>query len=50
MVAILPFASAHSEAFGEKRNIQVFSNGLGAKGLAFKDNERNRDNLYVRSR
>lgn len=48
-VTILPYRDAHPEAFGEKRNILVFSKGLGAKGLAFKNNERNRDNLYVRS-
>ena len=49
VVAILPYKDAHPEAFGEKRNILVFSKGLGAKGLVLKNNERNRDNLYVRS-
>lgn len=49
VVAILPYGDAHPEAFGEKKNILVFSKGLGAKGLVFKNNERNRDNLYVRA-
>jgi RNA ligase (TIGR02306 family) len=49
VVAILPYKDAHPEAFGEKKNILVFSKGLGAKGLVFKNNERNRDNLYVRA-
>lgn len=49
VVAILPYKDAHPEAFGEKKNILVFSKGLGAKGLVFKNNERNHDNLYVRA-
>lgn len=49
VVAILPYKNAHPEAFGEKKNILIFSKGLGAKGLVFKNNLRNRDNLYVRS-
>lgn len=49
VVAVLPYKDAHPEAFGEKKNILIFSKGLGAKGLVFKNNERNRDNLYVRS-
>lgn len=49
VVAVLPYKDAHPEAFGEKKNILVFSKGLGAKGLVFKNNERNRDNLYVRA-
>ncbi|OGT89727.1 MAG: RNA ligase [Gammaproteobacteria bacterium RIFOXYA12_FULL_61_12] len=48
-LAILPYADAHPEAFGEKKNILIFSKGLGAKGLVLKNNDRNRDNLYVRS-
>lgn len=48
-VAILPYRDAHPEAFGERRNILIFSKGLGAKGLVFKNNERNRGNLYVRA-
>lgn len=49
VVAILPYKDAHPEAFGEKKNILVFSKGLGAKGLVFKNNERNHDNLYIRA-
>lgn len=49
VVAILPYKNAHPAAFGEKKNILVFSKGLGAKGLVFKNNERNHDNLYVRA-
>lgn len=48
-VAILPYEHAHQEAFGEKRNILIFSKGLGAKGLVFKNNERNANNLYARA-
>jgi len=48
-IAILPYGDAHPEAFGERKNILVFSKGLGAKGLVFKNNERNKDNLYIRS-
>ncbi len=49
VVAILPYEDAHPEAFGEYRNILIFSKGLGAKGLVLKNNERNRNNLYVRA-
>ena len=49
IVAILPYKDAHPEAFGERKNVLIFSKGLGAKGLAFKNNERNKDNLYVRA-
>ena len=49
IVAILPYKDAHPEAFGERQNILIMSKGLGAKGLAFKNNERNKDNLYVRA-
>ena len=48
-IAILPLKDAHPEAFGKNRNILIFSKGLGAKGLVFKNNERNQNNLYVRS-
>lgn len=48
IIAVLPVSQAHPEAFGEKRNILIFSKGLGAKGLVFKNNERNKNNLYVR--
>lgn len=49
IVAILPYKDAHPEAFGQRKNILIFSKGLGAKGLVFKNNEANRDNLYVRA-
>jgi len=49
VLAILPYANAHPEAFGERKNILLFSKGLGSKGLVFKNNEKNRANLYVRS-
>lgn len=48
-IAILPYKDARPEAFGEKKNILIFSKGLGAKGLVFKNNEKNIGNLYVRS-
>ena len=49
IVTILPYKDAHPEAFGEKKNILIMSKGLAAKGLAFKNNERNANNLYVRA-
>ena len=49
IIAVLPYKDAPPEAFGEKRNILIMSKGLGAKGLAFKNNERNQSNLYVRA-
>lgn len=49
VVVILPYKDAHPEAFGEKNNVLIFSKGLGAKGLVFKNNERNRNNLYIRA-
>ena len=49
VLAILPYQEAQAEAFGERKNILVFSKGLGAKGLVLKNNEQNRNNLYVRA-
>jgi len=49
VVAILPYKDAHPEAFGEKKNILIFSKGLGSRGLAFKNNPLNQRNLYVRA-
>lgn len=49
IVAILPYKDALEEAFGERKNVLVFSKGLGAEGLAFKNNETNESNLYVRA-
>jgi RNA ligase (TIGR02306 family) len=49
IVAILPRTQANPEAFGRDKNILIFSKGIGAKGLALKNNERNMDNLYVRA-
>jgi RNA ligase (TIGR02306 family) len=48
-LAVLPLKDAHPEAFGVRRNILVFSKGLGAQGLVFKNNEANQNNLYVRA-
>lgn len=39
----------HAEMFGTKNEIIVHSKGLGAQGLAFKNNEANANNLYVRT-
>ena len=36
VVAILPYKDSHPEAFGRKKNILIFSKGLGSKGLVFK--------------
>lgn len=49
VVGVLPLKDAHPEAFGKNKNIIVFSKGLGAQGLVFKNNEANANNLYVRS-
>jgi RNA ligase (TIGR02306 family) len=38
----------HDEMFGEAGNILINSKGLGASGLAFKNNAANNGNLYVR--
>ena len=48
-VMVLPVGETHPEAFGKHKNILIFSKGLGAKGLVFKNNERNKDNIYVRA-
>lgn len=48
-IAVLPLTDAHPEAFGENKNILIFSKGLGAKGMVFQNNEKNASNLYVRS-
>jgi RNA ligase (TIGR02306 family) len=39
----------HEEMFGTQGNIMVNSKGLGASGLAFKNNPANQGNLYVRT-
>ena len=39
----------HPEMFGRNGEIIVHSKGLGAQGLAFKNNEANANNLYVRT-
>ena len=46
-LSIMP--ESHPDGFGENGRITVFSKGLGAKGLAYKNNETNRNNLYVRA-
>ncbi|MHB1665893.1 RNA ligase (ATP) [Thiomonas sp.] len=46
-VGIVPAAYAHPELLHGR--IAVFSKGLGGQGLCFKDNERNRHNLYLRA-
>jgi len=48
-IAVLPLKDAHPEAFGKNNNILIFSKGLGAQGLVFKDNEKNANNVYVRA-
>lgn len=39
----------HSEMFGSQGEILVHSKGLGAQGLAFKNNQANDTNLYVKT-
>lgn len=48
-VSVLPLKDAHPEAFGKNKNILIFSKGLGSQGLAFKNNEKNVNNVYVRA-
>ncbi len=48
-IVALPEEQSHPEAFGEKKNILIFSKGLGSRGLFFKNNEVNKTNLYVRT-
>ncbi len=48
-IVALPEGQSHPEAFGEKKNILIFSKGLGSRGLFFKNNEVNKTNLYVRT-
>jgi RNA ligase (TIGR02306 family) len=39
----------HPDAFGEDKCIYVISKGLGSQGLSFKNNEANKNNVYVRA-
>ncbi|MDP2815164.1 MAG: RNA ligase (ATP) [Rectinemataceae bacterium] len=48
-ITLLPPGISHPEAFGCARNILIWSKGLGAKGLVFKNNEANAGNAYVRA-
>ncbi|WP_431687425.1 RNA ligase (ATP) [Hahella sp. NBU794] len=48
-VAILPEKDARPEAFGVKRNVLIFSKGLGAKGLVLANTDGNSANVYVRA-
>lgn len=53
-VTVLPLKDAEGIferqwLFGKNKNILIYSKGLGAKGLIFKNNEANKDNLYVQS-
>lgn len=41
--------ATHPEAFGDAQNVFITSKGLGAKGLFFKNNEANKNNLYVKT-
>lgn len=49
VIAVLPYKDTHPDAFGQRKNILIFSKGLGRSGMVFKNNENNRENLYVRS-
>lgn len=39
----------HSETFGKNNDIYISSKGLGDKGLAFKNNENNKNNCYIKT-
>ena len=42
-------SEGHPEGFGENGQISVFSKGLGARGMAFKNKPSNEHNRYVRA-
>lgn len=48
-VSLLPVTDRHPEAYGEHRNILVFSKGPGAAGFAFKNDMANLENIQVRA-
>lgn len=48
-VSVLPLCDSHPEAFGENKNILIYSKGLGSQGLVFKNNDKNINNIYVRA-
>lgn len=39
----------HPELFGKNKNIYICSKGLGTQGFVFKNNEVNKNNLYVKA-
>lgn len=48
-ICIAKLSISHEELFGENKNIAVYSKGLGAKGLVFKNNQNNIYNSYVKA-
>jgi RNA ligase (TIGR02306 family) len=48
-VSLVPVVDALPEAFGARKNVLLYSKGLGAQGMAFADTEENRTSIYVRS-
>ena len=49
-ITVLPEGYNHPDAFGRRENILVYSKGIGCeRGMFFKNNEINKNNLYVRS-
>jgi RNA ligase (TIGR02306 family) len=48
-VSVVPVVDAIPEAFGSRKNVLLYSKGLGAQGMAFADTEENRTSIYVRS-
>lgn len=48
-VSVVPFEDSIPEAFGTRKNVLLYSKGLGAQGMAFADTADNRGSIYVRS-
>lgn len=48
-LSLVPEQFAHPEAFGARKNVLLYSKGLGADGLCFKDNAANKNNAHVRA-
>lgn len=48
-VTVLPEGVSHHEAFGKNKDILIYSKGIGKNGLTFKNNDKNKNSLYVRA-
>lgn len=48
-ISLVPEKFAHEETFGPRKNVLLYSKGLGAEGMCFKNNAANENNAYVRA-